>query len=279
MRIDQYFEKDMSIQPYRIRQWHQQTRGKHTVCISPHWHIQLEFLRIISGKLQMTVGEETFQAEAGALIIINPKQIHSGICLSEELTYDVVQIDIAALINDFSASRRFLEPLINEKVRFIVNPADTTAPQILTELIDYLHSDQHPLIIVAKIYQTVGELYRLYAVEQGIFNTTNEKLRQALEYIDNHYCEPLSVRLICQQFNYNKSYFCRIFKKATGLTLSAYIRILRMEKAQRLLQKPGISISQVAAECGYSDPDYFRVCMRKHFKQAPSELRDKLSQG
>ncbi len=259
-----------------IASWRQFVYGINSIPISPHWHNHIEILRINRGAIRITVGEETFCGGVGSVIFINPRQIHSGISLSEELLYDVVQINLESLMSKSTASRQYLEPLMQEKVRFSVKPSAPAAVETVNELIRCLSDGTHPLNVTGQIFQMLGILFSLYAVEQNVYHTSNDKFRQVLEYIDTHYTESISAHSLSQQFNYNESYFCRLFKQTTGLTLSNYIRILRMEKAQQLLRQPDIPIAQVARQCGYADANYFSLCVQKHFQTSPTELRQKM---
>ena len=265
-----------SLDTVGIASWRQSVNGVNSIPISPHWHNHVEILRINKGAIRITVGEETYCADAGTVIFINPRQIHSGISLSEQLQYDVVQINLESLTSKSAASREFLDPLIQEKVRFSVKPSAPAAVKTVNELIRCLSSGVHPLWITGQVFQMLGILCELCTIEQGVYHISNDKFRQVLEYIDSHYTESISAHSLSQQINYNESYFCRLFKQTTGLTLSAYIRILRMERAQQLLRQPELSIAQVALQCGYTDANYFSLCVQKHFQTSPSELRQKM---
>ncbi|MBQ4333693.1 MAG: AraC family transcriptional regulator [Clostridia bacterium] len=276
MKIDQFLETATSLKSTELQVWQQVIRGVQTVCISPHWHEQMEILYIERGEMDLKVGEDSFHGTPGMAVIVNPRQIHSGVCTSQELIYDVIQLNLESMLSNSSISLQYIDPLLKEKVRFVTRLTDPEPVVAIRQWIRSLRSKQHPLNIIGQTYQTLSVLYRLCVAEQGIFHTPNHKFHQILEYIDAHYTEPLSARSISQLFNYNESYFCRHFKQLTGLTLSAYIRILRMEKAQRLLKQPDISIAQVAQQCGYTDANYFCLCVRKHFLLSPTELRQKM---
>ena len=58
-------------------------------------------------------------------------------------------------------------------------------------------------------------------------------------------------------FGYDESYFCRLFKSVVGVRPMEYIRVLRLEKARRLLINEKKGISKVALECGFNDSNYF----------------------
>jgi len=63
----------------------------------------------------------------------------------------------------------------------------------------------------------------------------------------------------------------------TGITTMNYIRILRLELAQKMLEETPESISNISLKCGFSDTHYFSNCFKKHFGISPSEFRQPYS--
>ena len=59
-------------------------------------------------------------------------------------------------------------------------------------------------------------------------------------------------------------------KVVTDYSPNEYIRIIRMKKAAELLQKGGLTISEVSYKVGINDPFYFSKCFKAQFGMAPS---------
>ncbi len=70
----------------------------------------------------------------------------------------------------------------------------------------------------------------------------------------------------------------RAFKKALGMTLTAYINKLRIEEAKYLLEHADASVTQVALATGYTDPNYFSKVFTKLEHVTPHDYR-KRNQG
>lgn len=94
---------------------------------------------------------------------------------------------------------------------------------------------------------------------------TNSKLliNRALNYINNHYDEKLSLEDVAQQLHLSKHYLCNAFKKATGENMSLYINKLRIEKAKRLLLESDGRAKEIFEEVGYSNQQYFSKVFKK----------------
>ena len=97
------------------------------------------------------------------------------------------------------------------------------------------------------------------------------------DYVNAHYQENgLSVKDISAYVHLSASYVCTFFKNETGNTLNQYITEFRMEKAKLLLSDPRYRISDISAEVGYSDGNYFGKSFKKYTGFSPSEYREKV---
>ena len=63
----------------------------------------------------------------------------------------------------------------------------------------------------------------------------------------------------------------------TGMSVSAYIRDVRMKEARKLAeQNPTMRVSDLAYSVGFHDPRYFATCFKKQFGMQPKEYLDSL---
>ncbi|WP_309091032.1 AraC family transcriptional regulator [Domibacillus sp.] len=103
--------------------------------------------------------------------------------------------------------------------------------------------------------------------------STDRKIASILEWIRLHSLEKLSTGMIADQFNYNRDYLCRFFKKETGWTVQSYIHMLKLSKAKDLLTLSDESIGSIARTVGISDERYFMRLFKQYEKLTPSEYR------
>lgn len=100
------------------------------------------------------------------------------------------------------------------------------------------------------------------------------RLQRALAHIDKHYGRLIpesEVALVCEM---SPSRFCREFKAAFGVTFVEYLAHHRIHEAKRLLGNRGMSVTDVAAAVGFTDPSYFTRVFRKVAGTSPSEYRE-----
>lgn len=113
-----------------------------------------------------------------------------------------------------------------------------------------------------------AHLLRHYATRKHHFREHEDglsqyKLRQAIEYIQTHLGENLSLTAIADELGMSQYYFCRLFKQSIGLPPHQYLIQQRIERAKQLLKQPELTVTAVALECGFTNQSHFA----KHFRQ------------
>jgi AraC-like DNA-binding protein len=85
--------------------------------------------------------------------------------------------------------------------------------------------------------------------------------------------ENFGIAELCELLNISRAQLHRRIKKMTGLSTSHYIRSLRLEIAQSLLEQSDLNVSEVAFKVGFSSPAYFSKVFKSQFGHSPRELR------
>ena len=75
-------------------------------------------------------------------------------------------------------------------------------------------------------------------------NAEPPMIARAKDYIDKNQSEALSLGAVAKAVNTSTFYFCRMFKKATGLNFNGYVSRVRIEKAKNLLLNPSLRVSE-----------------------------------
>lgn len=95
----------------------------------------------------------------------------------------------------------------------------------------------------------------------------------AISYIANHYSEELSAEVLASAVYLTPDYLSRLFKKATGKSISQYIRQYRMEKAKDALLHTRKKVIDIGIESGYPNYSYFCQSFREYFGSSPEKYR------
>jgi signal transduction histidine kinase/ligand-binding sensor domain-containing protein/DNA-binding response OmpR family regulator len=108
----------------------------------------------------------------------------------------------------------------------------------------------------------------------------NEFIEKVIGLINENITDStFSVDKLLGHFNFGRTVFYKKMKGITGYPPKDFIRIIRMKKAGELLHNPEITVSEVAFDTGYNDPEYFSKLFKKHFGVIPSEYQKKATSG
>ncbi|MCV4232857.1 response regulator transcription factor [Virgibacillus sp. LDC1] len=108
----------------------------------------------------------------------------------------------------------------------------------------------------------------------GETNTSvNPNMTRLLEYIQDHYADPITLTGVARQFHFNASYLSSYFAAYNGEGFSEYLNKIRLEKAMELLMTTEHTISDISASVGYSDQSYFTKVFKKQTGISPSQFR------
>ena len=97
--------------------------------------------------------------------------------------------------------------------------------------------------------------------------------RRVIGFIQQNYNKPIKNEDIAAHFHFNPSYVNRVFKAHTGFTIRTFIVDYRINQAMEILRSQNLSISETAAEVGFSDVPHFIKTFKKHVGQTPTEYR------
>jgi len=107
-------------------------------------------------------------------------------------------------------------------------------------------------------------------------NSEMPLITRAKEFIRLNQSEDLSLTMVAKAVNTSTFYFCKLFKKATGLNFTNYVSRTRIEKAKNLLLNPNLRISEIAYEVGFQSLTHFNRVFKKIIGQSPTEYRGQL---
>lgn len=128
----------------------------------------------------------------------------------------------------------------------------------------------------AIIHSLIYELYKksndiLYY--KTIVPVQDTDVNNAINYIMAHYMDPLTVDEICNKVCLSKYYFCKIFRKQTGITIHRYINEYRINKSKELLSYSKLSVGDVGAAVGFKNPLTYIRSFEKYAHMTPGEYR------
>ncbi|SEU26134.1 AraC family transcriptional regulator [Paenibacillus sp. NFR01] len=98
-------------------------------------------------------------------------------------------------------------------------------------------------------------------------------IEKSKQYLKANYAIGATLNELASQSFLSPTYFCRLFKDHTGMTISEYTQKLRIEEACHLLQSGGDKIIAVAEKVGYKDLKHFNEVFKKHTGITPGAYK------
>jgi len=137
------------------------------------------------------------------------------------------------------------------------------------------HAATQLLEVFAQFLADVGSRQAIACTESDPKPVTVAK-----QFVQEHVEDAISLDQVVKHANVSRFYFCKLFKKATGLTLTEYVARVRIEKAKTLLSDPNSRISEVVFASGFGSIPRFNSVFKRHVGMPPTEYRATLrSQG
>jgi AraC-like DNA-binding protein/ligand-binding sensor protein len=137
-------------------------------------------------------------------------------------------------------------------------------------------------VVTADRFQAIIQLLNVFAQyladfagRQVMASTEVEPaaVARAKQFVQDHVDESISLERVVQQVGVSRFYFCKLFKKATGMTLTEYVTRVRVEKAKTLLVDPSLRISEIVFAAGFGSIPRFNSVFKQHVGMPPTEYR------
>ncbi|WP_163580338.1 response regulator transcription factor [Gracilibacillus saliphilus] len=101
----------------------------------------------------------------------------------------------------------------------------------------------------------------------------NRAVKGAMDYIDQHYDEELTLKEVAKQVHLNASYLSALFKEELQVTFSEYVTRKRIQEAKKLLLSTDLTIAEIAEKSGYQTSKYFIKLFKQFENMTPNTFR------
>jgi AraC-like DNA-binding protein len=101
-------------------------------------------------------------------------------------------------------------------------------------------------------------------------------ITKAKQYIREHLTEDLTLGQVSAAVHSSIFYFCKLFRKVTGLTFTEFVSRTRVEKAKNFLLNRNLRISEIAYESGFQSLTHFNRVFKKVVGESPTAYRGHL---
>jgi AraC-like DNA-binding protein/ligand-binding sensor protein len=140
----------------------------------------------------------------------------------------------------------------------------------------------HSRVLTKKQYGSMLRLLEIFGRHLSILSnqitvessaTEPAAVARAKHFIAQNQDGAICLATVAKAVNTSTFYFCKLFKRTTGLTFTDYLARVRIEKAKRLLLDRNRRVSEVAYDVGFQSLTHFNRVFRKVAGQSPTSYR------
>ena len=245
---------------------------------SYHWHYQYEILFVFRGRIRLRVDQYEYYLNAGDIILLNMKAIHSiqgeagNLCGIIQIDSSLFKVDA----NDRRQIRFFLNTATDE-----CDGADMVKHHVAAILSCTLREDN------IGFFKLRGEVYSLIAdlIENADYDSiftsgeepdTSKEMTAITDFIRANLAEPDLAELTQKQFGISGKTLYRYFKGTLGISVKDFVDEIRIEAARKLLRESEKDIGYIMDHCGFASEKTFYRTFHKFTGQTPGSYRKKI---
>lgn len=246
-----------------------------------HYHDHYEAFYVVSGTTTYTTGKNKYKLLPGSLLLIPPYEKHQLFPKNNTALERIAIRFSAKTLKDLSTLDADLENSFNPESENYISCITLTENQqkemlhILQGLLRETQDQAFASTLAAKTYLiqflVLVNRITLESCTPEITPNTSKTVslsQNIIEYVNEHYTQPITLDMLEKRFNINKYQISREFSKAAGCPLHKYLVQKRLARSILLL-KDGHTAQETALECGFSDYSSFYRQFRAAYGVSP----------
>ncbi|MEB3044781.1 helix-turn-helix domain-containing protein [Rhizobium mulingense] len=254
------------------------------VMAMPHWHAQVEVNYVMRGTVHYRMSDHEFRLNPGEMCLFWGGQPHQMDESSDDSLYAGAHLPLIYFFRlrlPISISSRLMKG-----ETLLTSATDAADNENFARWFRYSKSGD-----AAKAQHAVDELLlRIERIALEPYSMTTSKTTVSLEGDQPHPNSSRSVARMCDFIAANflqdidsvdiaraadlhPKYAMNLFKRSTGMTLSKYVTLLRLSRAQAMLMSEGANVLQVAMDSGFGSISAFNKSFRHIAGMSPSDFR------
>jgi two-component system response regulator YesN len=99
-------------------------------------------------------------------------------------------------------------------------------------------------------------------------------VEQTCRYVLEHLNPNLTIQRLAKALFLHRSYLSEVFKRQTGMRLNEYIRLVKLERAKKMIRDGRLLNYQIAGQLGFKDVEYFSRLFKKYTGMLLSEYKE-----
>lgn len=259
-----------------------------------HWHKSIEIDYIIEGELILVTSEQTLVLRKGDICFINSGILHSFHTDPQsagcEFYAHLFHTSFLSGMPNSQIEQKYIHPIVgNSAITILHFPKGSQENTEMSSIyLDIVHLDQtHPFGYEFAIRDRLSKLWclffqctdMLHDIGRVSKSTDSIRIKKMIQYIHEHYEEPLSLEDIAGASAISRQECMRCFRKYIHTSPIAYLTEYRIRIATEQLLHTDLSIITISENSGFASNSYFSKVFRSIMGYTPKEYRQKYNEN
>jgi AraC-like DNA-binding protein len=199
---------------------------------------------------------------ARTTLLLEDRKLHSGVSLWTLFERDT---ELFRRRDKTDIPTRLMIAGSNETCFALVTPPEITS--------DARRNQSNATLHVRPRLDLIGTLRKSVAPRQTLGGLSACVTRRVMEYVEAHLSDSMDLAELAAVAGVSVFHFAREFKHSTGVTPHYYLRQKRVERAQDMLARTDLPLTQIALAAGFFDQSHLARHFRQMLGTTPSEFR------
>lgn len=241
--------------------------------IGYHKHSFIEFFYVIEGECKHKINGKTERLAIGDAYLLFIGDRHS---FHKDISNSFLHRDIIIDEDYFKSACDSLSPNLYEKLKEEKYPKKHKLSQ--EQILD-LENNVSCLSANPDVFEVFSKILIVKIVNFSLMHYHNISqpvlpwIKQIIDRLSAPYNFKIPIADLLKPYAFNRSYMCREFKKATGLSIVNYFNRERLQYARMLIKQSTIPIVQICGTVGFNNMTHFYRSYGKLFSESPAASR------
>ncbi|MBQ7485958.1 MAG: helix-turn-helix transcriptional regulator [Clostridia bacterium] len=250
-------------------------------CIDWHWHAELEYLYVKSGKAICFVADDRFELKPGMGLLINSRILHRFEAVEDTIIPNIVFSPSLLAAEESLLYQKYIKPFLESgPACLILDDTVSWQAECLRIMLGVFDTQEEPS---PSEWRTVEQLMTFWRILQAELKAdepashdedrNHPRLQVMMQYIQEHYREQITLTEIAASAFIGKSTALTVFSQGIHISPVAYLIRYRLKQAAVMLASTEKSVSAVSESCGFQSSGYFCRKFRELYKMSPQTYR------
>lgn len=246
-----------------------------------HWHNAVQFFYVEEGTLEYRTQNHRIIFPQGSGGFINTGVLHISKPLPNTTAVEFLHILSPSFLSGYAGSlieKKYIVPITSSSIEILPFSSDYPIGQeIVNNLKDSFLLSNQDFGYEIKLRELLSEIWlKMHGLPhsgQIKENTNDDKIKQILIYIHDHFDEKLQISDLASAAYVSDRECYRLFHRFLHTTPRDYLQDYRLQRAKQLLAESSENITDIALSCGFGSSSAFARSFHEQNQCTPMEYR------